>query len=508
MSDSEAANGGTPSPPQRPIDVVQPLGGGTFGSFPRPALAVWLIGVVGLLAVLVGADSAGPPTALVGLIAAALLVMAGLVVVLIERMVNQHETSRQALLAEKQRLHIAVANMPHGVCMYDADKRLAVANDQYSTMYGLRPEHAKPGTTLDEILRARVAAGCSPKNAEHYISKRLQEAFLPAPGYIVNELQDGRIIAISRRPLPDGGSVAIHQDITEQKRAEQKVLHLAHYDALTELANRVLFLQEIGKSINKFRISGERFAVHLLDLDRFKDVNDSLGHAVGDFLLFEVASRVGGCAGPQDVVARLGGDEFAVLQRLSDPTPEQVTALATELLKAIAQPFYIGSHQLMIETSLGVSIAPEHSLNADELLKKPISRFIGQNPTAATRGVCSKTLWSARPMRGWRWPWICAMPSSSKNSRCITSRSLPVPARAWPASKRWFAGVIRSAVWLGRKTLFRSPKKPARLSRLASGSCGRPAAMPRPGRCISRSPSISRRYSFAPVTWLNASKQH
>ena len=307
---------------------------------------------------------------LIRFVAASLVAITGVVALIVRATVKDYETSRQDLLAKKLRLHIAIANMPHGVCMYGPDKRLAVANDRYSTMYGLNPEQAKPGTTLEEIVRARVAVGCSPKNADEYINKRLQEAFLPSPGYIINELQDGRVIAISRRPLPDGGSVAIHQDITEQKRAEEKVLHLAHYDALTELANRVLFLEEINRSIEGFGVSGDRFAVHLLDLDRFKDVNDSLGHAVGDFLLCEVASRVRSCAGPQDVVARLGGDEFAVLQRLSVAASKKVSELAMALQQAIAQPFHIGSHQLMVETSIGIAIAPEHGLDGDTLLKK------------------------------------------------------------------------------------------------------------------------------------------
>jgi len=261
--------------------------------------------------------------------------------------------------------------MPHGVCMYGPDKRLVIANDLYSSMYRLDPERTKPGMTLNEILAARVAVGSSPKEAEEYIARRLREAFLPEPGHIINELRDGRIIAISRRPLPDGGSVAIHQDITAQKRAEQRVLHLAHYDSLTGLANRVLFLGEINKEAAKCQTSGDRFAIHLLDLDRFKDVNDSLGHAVGDVLLYEVASRVRDCVGRNDVVARLGGDEFAILQVCaSDSGIDEVTLLATKLLHAVAKPYDINSHQLMIETSVGVSLAPVHGLDGDELLKK------------------------------------------------------------------------------------------------------------------------------------------
>jgi len=336
----------------------------------RFALIGCLIVLGILLAVLVVGIPGQETRYLVSTVAASLVLTAGILVLMVYKIAGDREHSRQKLVAEKLRLHSAIANMPHGVCMYGPDRKLVVANDLYSTMYGLRPDHARPGMTLDEILRARVAIGSSSKDPEEYVATRLAEAFIPEPGCIINELRDGRIIAISRRPLPDGGSAAIHQDITAQKRAEEKILHLAHYDSLTELANRVKFLDEINKSAEKCRESGERFAVHLLDLDRFKDVNDSLGHAVGDFLLCEVATRVRGCVGPNDVVARLGGDEFAVLQSLGRADPDEVGRLATALLRAIAEPFHIISHQLMIETSIGVALAPLHGLDGDALLKK------------------------------------------------------------------------------------------------------------------------------------------
>lgn len=299
-----------------------------------------------------------------------LFAAADILFLIIREIFEHHKSSRQQLIAEKLRLHSAIANMPHGVCMFGPDKRLVVANDLYSTMYGLSPDQAKPGTTLDAILRARVAIGSSPKDADTYIANRLEEAFLSEPGYIINELRDGRIIAISRRPMPDGGSVAIHQDITAQKRAEEKIRHLAHYDALTDLANRVLFLAEVDKRVAKCRDSGGCFAVHLLDLDRFKDVNDSLGHGAGDSLLIEVASRVRACVGTNDFVARFGGDEFAVLQHLDAGDTSEIRLLATKLLETIARPFNIGSHQLTIETSVGISLAPNHGLDGDDLLKK------------------------------------------------------------------------------------------------------------------------------------------
>ena len=336
----------------------------------RPGLIGWLTALSFLLAAIVVSTWLEQTKYLVLATAVSLFVIAGIFFLMVYKVSQDHRWSRQKLVSEKLRLHSTIANMPHGVCMFDSDKKLVIANDEYSIMYGLSPEQATPGTTLDAILRARVAVGSSPKNDDEYITSRLQEAFLPQPGYIINDLRDGRVIAISRRPMPDGGSVAIHQDITAQKHAEEKILHLAHYDALTDLANRVLFLEEISNRIAKYRTEGGRFAVHLLDLDQFKEVNDSLGHAVGDSLLREVAARLRTCVGSNDVVARLGGDEFAVLQIIDAPDMNDVMLMVTKLLQIVAQPFNVGSHQLMIETSIGVALAPVHGSDGDELLKK------------------------------------------------------------------------------------------------------------------------------------------
>jgi diguanylate cyclase (GGDEF)-like protein len=280
------------------------------------------------------------------------------------------EEDRKRLELMNLRLNATLANMPHGVCMFNADKVLMLANDLYRTMYGLTPEQVRPGTSLQDILKARVAVGSSPKDGDKYIAERLIDAASPRPTYIVDELRDGRTLSISRQSMPDGGSVAIHQDITTQKKAEEKISQLAHYDALTSLANRARFLDYVGAAAKQARQHGKRFAVHLLDLDRFKEVNDSLGHAAGDALLFEIASRLRGAVGPDDVVARLGGDEFTVLQAIGEAGADDAVALAKMLLQVISQPFDIDGHHLAIETSIGLALTPDHGLVANELLKR------------------------------------------------------------------------------------------------------------------------------------------
>src|SRR6185437_12090180 len=131
------------------------------------------------------------------------------------------EGAKKRLEHANMLLNATLANMPHGICMFGADKRLVLANNIYSTMYGLSPADVKCGATLPEILQARVASGSCPKDSQKYITDRVREAFLPDPGYIINELQDGRTLAVSRRTMPDGGSVAVHQDITAHLLAEK-----------------------------------------------------------------------------------------------------------------------------------------------------------------------------------------------------------------------------------------------------------------------------------------------
>ena len=131
--------------------------------------------------------------------------------------------SKQSLEQSNLLLHTALKNMAHGLCMFDSEQRLVVCNERYGEMYGLGPEQVKPGTTLRSILEARVRAGMSPQDTEQYIEARLDEVAKRLPYYVENVLRDGHIYAVSHRPMPEGGWVATHIDITEQRHAEQEL---------------------------------------------------------------------------------------------------------------------------------------------------------------------------------------------------------------------------------------------------------------------------------------------
>ena len=178
---------------------------------------------------------------------------------------------------------------------------------------------------------------------------------------------DGRIVAVSQRPMQDGGWVAVHEDITERRRAEAKIAHLARHDMLTNLPNRVLFREHLENAFDRIQ-PGRGFAVHCLDLDHFKTVNDTLGHPIGDELLKLVAARLIEAVPTTDFIARIGGDEFAVVQT-NVSRPEQCSQLASRIVELVSRPYDIDGRHIVIGTSIGIAIAPNDGANPDLLLK-------------------------------------------------------------------------------------------------------------------------------------------
>jgi diguanylate cyclase (GGDEF)-like protein len=181
--------------------------------------------------------------------------------------------------------------------------------------------------------------------------------------------RSGRSLRVVDQPMKGGGWVATFEDITEWQAAQEQISHMARHDALTNLPNRTLFREQLEKALRLAK-RNDQLAVLCLDLDHFKDINDSLGHPVGDALLKEVARRLGECITDHDTVARLGGDEFAIVQFCTDCEPSAVALLASHVVEKVSEPYEIAGHQLVIGVSIGISLAPEDGKNPDELLKK------------------------------------------------------------------------------------------------------------------------------------------
>ena len=189
------------------------------------------------------------------------------------------------------------------------------------------------------------------------------------------DTQDGtRIYATSRIVIRDNDGeakylIVVINDVTERKKSEQRIAFMAHHDALTGLANRAAVTQQIEEAAARQRRRGDSFTVLLLDLDRFKHVNDTLGHSAGDALLREAAARLKALLRETDVLARLGGDEFAIIQSGETSQREAAGALADRVIEIFAKPFDIDGNEVNIGTSIGIALAPEHGTNPDSLLK-------------------------------------------------------------------------------------------------------------------------------------------
>lgn len=274
----------------------------------------------------------------------------------------------EASLAEQnRRFDAALVNLPHGMCMFDAQERLILCNAQYSRMYDLPADLIAPGTPLDRILDYRASVGNGPADPATYFDVVV---LAQSKGTIAStkiDMTDGRTIRITHNPMADGGYVATHEDVTESVRAEAKIAHMAGHDALTGLPNRYLLHEKIAEILVRAAYN-EQVAVLCLDLDQFKIVNDTLGHPIGDLLLKAVADRLRGCVPEADILARLGGDEFVIVQA-NTGWPEQIEALARNITDNVSQPFDLDGHQVVVSTSIGVALGPDDAADADRLLK-------------------------------------------------------------------------------------------------------------------------------------------
>ncbi|WP_027053346.1 putative bifunctional diguanylate cyclase/phosphodiesterase [Mesorhizobium erdmanii] len=282
--------------------------------------------------------------------------------------ITEQRRAEQDLKEQHRRFDAALANMSQGLLMYDGDGKMIVRNRRFLELYNVTAADFPLGATHRDALERLLELGIYTKiDVDSEVAKT--EACLVAgkPHSAYRYLADGRTVLVTRRPMSGGGWVVTFDDVTERRRTEERMIHLAHHDTLTGLPNRSMFRERLDLALED--TTAPPLAIFSLDLDRFKAINDTWGHPAGDWLLKSVAERLQRCLRNEtDIVARFGGDEFVVLQFNSRGIAD-AERLAKRIVEAIAKPFRDRSRDMHVGISLGISIFPEDGRDADTLLK-------------------------------------------------------------------------------------------------------------------------------------------
>jgi diguanylate cyclase (GGDEF)-like protein len=296
------------------------------------------------------------------------------VLALIQLSANLHRIFMQALVAREGEAALAgqfdtaLNNMPHGLCMFAADGHLAVMNHRFSTMMNLPDDLVDRGADASDIISACAGAGSISIASGQMILSEIESSQARATITTDPDVARGRSLSWTFQPMAGGGAVVLLEDITERRNAEARITHLARYDELTGLPNRLNFRDEIERLLAVPHDAEQLSALLFVDLDQFKQVNDTLGHPCGDQLLCAVADRLRAMLRPEDFVARFGGDEFVVFQQ-NIKSPEDSAVLARRIVDHLSERYKIENHLVEIGASVGIAMTSPAGVSADTLLK-------------------------------------------------------------------------------------------------------------------------------------------
>jgi diguanylate cyclase (GGDEF)-like protein len=281
------------------------------------------------------------------------------------------EAEKAASAAEVRTRLSIVESLSQGFLMFNQNDELELDNSHFRRLFPCLETIAVPGVRYEDLIRSEldpvINADLFSFDANDELVDRLMRH---GDNHLVYERQmvNDRHILVNEYRTPDNQTVVLYTDISELKRREKKIHHLAHHDMLTGLPNRVLFRDKLESAIISASGSESMVAVLCLDLDRFKNVNDTLGHHVGDMLLQEVARRIQSCLRGHDIAARLGGDEFAIIMsNIRDQ--DAPTSLAWRLLDILAQPMIVNDHTIVTGTSIGIAFSVEGQVSSENILK-------------------------------------------------------------------------------------------------------------------------------------------
>jgi diguanylate cyclase (GGDEF)-like protein len=271
--------------------------------------------------------------------------------------------------------------------MIDANQRLIIVNQRFIDLFGADPAKLSIGLLIHEVFgEIRVEGRLPNKVLEETLFRQRVLAEARQSGTFLVTGHDGFAISVSQRPIADGGWLATYEDVTERHRAEEKVLFAAQHDALTQLPNRVLFRTRVEDMIGKLAYHDTALALLYLDLDRFKQVNDTLGHPIGDALLIAAGRRLAACVRSDAIVARLGGDEFAIAFVAQDARTS-AHAFGERIIAELSTPYSLAGHSVNVGASIGIAIADSARTDADTLLRNADMALY--EAKARGRGVCS-----------------------------------------------------------------------------------------------------------------------
>jgi diguanylate cyclase (GGDEF)-like protein len=285
----------------------------------------------------------------------------------LQRIFVQALVAREREAALASQFDTALNNMPHGLCMFRADGRLAVMNHRFSEMMYLSDDLVQRGASAHDIIAACISAGSISAPSGKMILAEIghtqaQDMITTDP-----DATRDRSLSWTFQPMAGGGTVVLLEDITERRNAEARITHLARYDELTALPNRVNFRDEIERLLAVPHGATQLSALLFVDLDQFKQVNDTLGHPCGDQLLCTVADRLRDMLRPEDFVARFGGDEFVVFQQ-NIKSGEDAAYLARRIVDHLSERYKIDNHLVEIGASVGIALTSP-GVSADTLLK-------------------------------------------------------------------------------------------------------------------------------------------
>ncbi|WAC46914.1 EAL domain-containing protein [Asticcacaulis sp. SL142] len=288
----------------------------------------------------------------------------------ITRDVTARKTDHEHLLNLSGNLDMALTHMSQGLCLFDKNERLVLSNQRFTEMFNLPPEAVFEGVSFRQLIEQGLTArdGVIPDKTtvrEAY-AKHKALLYTAGGGTLVVDASQNTVIAMIYRPMPHGGWVATYTDITAQRRDEARIAHMARHDGLTGMPNREHFTDYLDQELAWARRHNAKLAVIAIDLDRFKEINDTRGHAAGDEVLKIMSARMQGVLQGDEFVARFGGDEFSAAKRFEHEA--ELTDFIERLSGAISQTIDLDGFELTPEGSLGVAIFPQDADKRDPLM--------------------------------------------------------------------------------------------------------------------------------------------